>query len=82
MTAASLDILIGRLLSPPTPGEQGEGWTPEAKAGIAGYLQAKKEQMSHGPLTGDPSLVRGLDAWGVASGDLYEAIVAFNRRLD
>jgi hypothetical protein len=81
MPAPSLDILLDKLLSPLTAEEQQQGWTPEAKAGIAGYLRTKKVEHALRPLARDPSLVRGLDAWGVSGGDLYDEIMNFNRRL-
>jgi hypothetical protein len=45
MQSASLDILLNKLLSPLTAEEQLHGWTSDAKAGLAGYIRAKKEEL-------------------------------------
>jgi hypothetical protein len=81
MLSANLDALLARLSVPATPEEQARGWTPQAKAGIASYFRQKKAELAQGSLLADPGLVRGLDAWGVSGGDLYDAILNFNRQL-
>lgn len=81
MLAADLDALLDKLLAPVTADEQAHGWTPQAKAGFAGYVRERKAELGKGALSGDPGLVRGLDAWGVSDGDLYDEIMNFDRRL-
>lgn len=80
MTSA-LDDLLDQLSVPLTADEEREGCTAEAKAGIAGYVRSRRAQLAVGPLFRDYGLVRGLDAWGVGGGELYNALMDLNREL-
>jgi hypothetical protein len=77
----TLDALLTTLSAPVTTEEQAHCWTPKAKMGMAGYFRAKQADLARGALAGDQSLVRGLDAWGVSDGQLYDDIMDFNRQL-
>ena len=81
MLAAQLDALLIKLSAPVTADEQAHGWTTEAKAGMAEYARDAKIRFAREALVRDFSLVRGLDAWGVGGGQLYDEIMDFNRQL-
>jgi hypothetical protein len=75
---ADLDNLIQRLTSPVSDQELADGWTPEAKVGIGTYFQ---RQRGHLDPQAVPGLVRGLDAWGISQGELFDEALRVHASL-
>ena len=75
---ADLEKLIGLLAAPVSDQELADGWTPEAKAGIANYFRNQKDSLDREAVSG---LIRGMDAWGVSQGDLFQEALRVNRAL-
>jgi len=73
----ALSQLIARLCSPLSGNEMADGWTTKSKTAIANYFRKVKE----GSEKANIGLVRGLDAWGVSSGSLFDECLSVNRTL-
>ena len=78
---ADLGWMIKQLSLPVSAREAEEGWTPQAKAGIAAYFKNQHERLVEKRQAGESGLVRGLDAWGVSDGILFDAALRINREL-
>ncbi|HEY6446753.1 MAG TPA: hypothetical protein VIY53_09860 [Acidobacteriaceae bacterium] len=70
--------LIERLALPVSHDEAAYGWTTQSKAAIGKYFQSKLAELEKGSSTADFGLVRGLDAWGIAGGSLYDDALRVN----
>ena len=73
----ALSHLLERLCSPPSSNEMADGWTTESKTAIANYFQRVKD----GSALPNVGLIRGLDAWGISSGSLFDESICVNRAL-
>ncbi|MDQ1394207.1 MAG: hypothetical protein QOF30_3184 [Acidimicrobiaceae bacterium] len=69
-----LNELVDGLHGPLTDEAQLQGWSQAARDGMIGFIESLQQKLASGiPLPADemrPLLVRGMDMWGVTSGDL------------
>jgi hypothetical protein len=72
-----LDNIIDRLSTPLPEAEVQQGWTEQARDAMrAFFLQMRSDAAALKDLKSIPyyvSVVRGLDHWGIAGGELLEA---------
>ena len=80
-TDVALAQMIENLSSPVSPEEAAEGWTTESKTAIRKYFADKLTELNRGLSAPDFGLVRGLDAWGIGDGQLYDEALRLNRQL-
>lgn len=70
--------LIEQLALPVSQDEAVYGWTTRSKAAIGKYFQSKLAELEQGSAKPDFGLVRGLDAWGISDGSLYDEALRVN----
>lgn len=76
-----LNAVIAELSAPISPAEVESGWTKESKQAIKSYFsEVRRCYVAVHPL---PSLgvIRGLDAWGISSGDLFQQCIHVTLKL-
>lgn len=73
--------LIEQLALPVSQDEAVYGWTTQKKAAIGKYFQSKLAELEQGSATPDFGLVRGLDAWGISDGNLFDEALRVNASL-
>ena len=78
---AELGTIIECLSQPLSDEESQEGWTTQSKAAISKYFQDKRLALNEGKPTADWGLVRGLDAWGIQKGNLWDKALGVNAKL-
>ena len=78
-----LNELVDGLHSPLTDEAPAQGWTQAARDGMVGFIESLERKLASGiPLPADemrPFLVRGMDMWGVTSGDLLMKAALIDR---
>ncbi len=78
-----LNELVDGLHGPLTDEARAQGWTQAARDGMVGFIESLERKLASGiPLPGDemrPLLVRGMDMWGVTSGDLLMKAALIDR---
>jgi hypothetical protein len=74
MILRQINDLIGSLRQPLTEEARQHGWTEAAQVGMTGFLESLRQKVASElqlpPDEMKPMLVRGMDMWGVTSGDL------------
>lgn len=73
--------LIDQLALPVSQEEASYGWTARSKAGIEKFFRSKLAELEQGSAKTDYGLVRGLDAWGISDGSLYDEALRVNMSL-
>lgn len=80
-TLKKLNALIAELSAPVIPVDVKSGWDSESKQAIKRYFsEVRRCYEAEHPL---PSLgvIRGLDAWGISSGDLFDQCIYVTNKL-
>ena len=78
----SLNFILSRLAQGLTEQDRNHFWTEEARFGILKYFENTKASISDGKkCPAINGLIRGLDAWGISSGELFENCLAANGKL-
>ncbi|UBX47486.1 hypothetical protein LDO51_09755 [Providencia alcalifaciens] len=78
----SLDKIINELSNPLSKDDCAHSWTEESRMAILKYFQTTRSEIKAGNKSpAIKGLVRGLDAWGVSSGSLWEQCMAVNHKL-
>lgn len=73
--------LIERLALPVSQDEAAYDWTVRNKAAIEKYFRSKLAELEQGSAKPDFGLVRGLDAWGISDGSLFDEALRVNASL-
>jgi hypothetical protein len=80
-----LDRMIARLSKPLLPSDVRDGWSEEARKAILEVLEELRARLLNDqPLTAaekELSISRGMDSWGVVSGDLLEEGAEISNQL-
>ena len=80
-----LNELVDGLHGPLTDEARLQGWTQAARTGMVGLIESLQRRLARGiPLPANemrPLLVRGMDMWGVTSGDLLVKAALIDRLL-
>jgi len=78
-----LNELVDGLHGPLTDEARLQGWTQPARDGMIGFIESLQRKLASGiPLPAAemrPLLVRGMDMWGVTSGDLLMKAASIDR---
>ncbi|MCQ3831157.1 hypothetical protein HXX02_17120 [Microbulbifer elongatus] len=78
----SLDKIITELANPLRTEDCVHSWTEESRVAILKYFQETRSEIKAGnKCPAIKGLVRGLDAWGISSGTLWEQCMAVNHKL-
>ncbi|MBU2113395.1 MAG: hypothetical protein KKE94_06425 [Gammaproteobacteria bacterium] len=78
----SLNCIINILAQGLTQEDRNHCWTDDARIGIHNYFESTKSDISNGKkCPAINGLIRGLDSWGISSGELFESCLLANRKL-
>ena len=80
-TLNAIDSLITELSAPALPIEIESGWDQESKHAIKKYFDEIREGLYTNSSLPSLNVIRGLDHWGISSGDLFKRIVLVTRKL-
>lgn len=76
-----IKMLLIKFDDMPIPAELKEGWTDESVAFAKDYVNKIYVSLTTGTELPDLGIVRGLNYWGVAGGDLLEDIARITNQL-
>lgn len=76
-----IETLIAELSAPVLPVEVENGWDQESKQAIKKYFCEIRESLYNDSPLPSLDIIRGLDHWGISSGDLFKKIIFATRKL-
>jgi len=82
MLVQKIEAVMSNLEAPLTVEEAAGGWTDESKKATSKFFRDLLTEVKSGKEIPYVGLVRGLDAWGVERGALYEKTMEIARELN
>jgi len=82
MLSNEISAIIAQLVSPLTAEEAASGWSEKSKSGVLPFFENLLIDVQAGHPIPYIGIVRGLDAWGVEGGSLYEQIMHVSAALN